>query len=123
MVNKRNLVRTCFLFFLAAGHAYAGEVEIISADFRHTGEVRWSADVTLKHEDAGWDHYADSWRVLDAEGNVLAERILLHPHINEQPFTRSLGGIKIPEDVHTVYIEAHDKVHGWSVEKLAVDLN
>jgi hypothetical protein len=79
--------------------------------------------VTLKHEDAGWDHYADSWRVLDAEDNVLAERILLHPHIDEQPFTRSLSGIKIPENIHTVYIEAHDKLHGWSADKLAVDLN
>jgi len=122
-MDKRNLLCICSLFFSAAGYTYAGEVKIISADFQRTGKTSWSADVTLKHDDTGWDHYADSWRVLDAEGNVLAERILLHPHVNEQPFTRSLSGIKIPENIHTVYIEAHDKLHGWSADKLAVDLN
>jgi hypothetical protein len=122
-MNRRYVVCICLLFFLAASHAYAGEVKIISADFQRTGKAGWSADVTLKHDDEGWDHYADSWRVLDAEGNVLAERILYHPHVDEQPFTRSLSGIKIPENIHTVYIEAHDKLHGWSAEKLAVDLN
>ncbi|MDT8281786.1 MAG: hypothetical protein RQ982_03120 [Gammaproteobacteria bacterium] len=122
-MNKRNLLYICFLFFSATAYGYAGEVEIISADFQRTGKTTWSIDVTLRHDDTGWDHYADSWRVLDAEGSVLAERILLHPHINEQPFTRSLSGVKIPETTRAVYVEAHDRLHGWSTDRLAFSLD
>ncbi|MDX1811436.1 MAG: hypothetical protein R3240_05785, partial [Gammaproteobacteria bacterium] len=56
-------------------------------------------------------------------GNKLGERILFHPHETEQPFTRSLQHLKIPARTHIVYIEAHDKVHGWSKDKVKVILN
>ena len=46
--------------------------------------------------DSGWDHYANRWEVLEPEGQVIATRTLLHPHVDEQPFTRSLSGIHIP---------------------------
>ena len=82
----------------------------------------WRFDVTLSHGDTGWDHYADAWRVVDGEGNVLGNRELLHPHVDEQPFTRSLSGITVPEHVRKVFIEAHDKVHGWTKRRLLVDL-
>jgi hypothetical protein len=49
--------------------------------------------------DAGWEHYADRWQVLDAGGTVLGERVLLHPHDTEQPFTRSQSGIEIPAGI------------------------
>ena len=44
------------------------------------------------HPDTGWDDYADGWRVLDMDGNELGMRVLHHPHVDEQPFTRSLSG-------------------------------
>ena len=69
--------------------------------------------VTLSHADTGWDHYADGWEVLDADGNVLGYRELLHPHVNEQPFTRSLSGVTIPEGATSVFIRARDNVTGW----------
>jgi hypothetical protein len=47
----------------------------------------WKFDTTVRHNDEGWDHYADAWQVVDSEGNILAERILAHPHDTEQPFT------------------------------------
>jgi hypothetical protein len=72
--------------------------------------------------DTGWDHYADGWRVVTADGKVLGHRTLYHPHVNEQPFTRNLSGIKIPAEVNTVFVEAHDKVHGWNKERLEVNL-
>ena len=103
--------------------AYADDVKIIAADFRSSGDHSWSVSVTLNHADAGWDHYADNWRVVDGEGHVLGDRVLYHPHVDEQPFTRSLSNVTIPENVSTVYIEAHDKVHGWSANKLKVDLH
>lgn len=82
----------------------------------------WTISVTLRHADTGWDHYADAWRVVDGDGTVLGRRVLAHPHVDEQPFTRGQSGIRIPADTPHVYIEAHDTVHGWSAERLAVDL-
>ena len=83
---------------------------------------RWRADVTLRHADSGWDHYADAWRLVDGAGNVLADRKLWHPHVDEQPFTRSKSDIKIPDSIRFVYVEAHDKVHGWSPDRVKMDL-
>lgn len=102
--------------------ARAGDVEIVHARFRQMGG-EWSVDVTLRHGDTGWDHYADAWRVVAGDGTVLGTRTLYHPHENEQPFTRSLGGVAIPADATTVYVEAHDKVHGWSPQRVPVDLS
>lgn len=73
----------------------------------------WRFDVTLSHGDTGWDHYADAWRVLDPQGNELGLRNLAHPHVNEQPFTRSLSGVKIPAGVTEVDIQARDNLTGW----------
>ena len=99
----------------------ANEVEVVKTRFEKHGST-WTVDTTLRHQDTGWDHYADSWRVVDQNGKVLGERVLLHPHENEQPFTRSESGIKIPETTTVVYVEAHDKVHGWSHQRVRVDL-
>ena len=74
----------------------------------------WSFDVTLSHPDTGWEDYADGWRVLDVDGNDLGTRVLYHPHVNEQPFTRSLSGVVIPDGQTEVMIEARDSVGGWS---------
>ena len=102
--------------------AFAGDVEIVHARFRHSGGGNWSVDVTLRHADSGWDHYADAWRVVAGDGTVLGTRTLYHPHETEQPFTRSLGGVAILAGMTTVYVEAHDKVHGWSPQRVLVDL-
>lgn len=101
---------------------FAGQVEIKHVQFAHQSDG-WRADVTLLHNDTGWNHYADAWRVVDVDGKVLATRKLLHPHEHEQPFTRSLSGIQIPAGIHVVFVEAHDKVHGWSKDRVRVDLS
>ena len=58
----------------------------------------------------------------NVHGRILGERQLAHPHLNEQPFTRGLANIKIPENNTVLYIEAHDKLHGWSAQSLKIDL-
>ena len=78
--------------------------------------------MTLLHADTGWDDYADAWEVLDAEGNTLGVRVLAHPHVEEQPFTRSLGGVAIGADTTEVMIEARDNVGGWSGERIPFKL-
>ncbi|MBN9670569.1 hypothetical protein JF539_09495 [Labrenzia aggregata] len=100
----------------------AGEVKIVDATARQQGGS-WTFSVTLLHEDEGWDHYADLWQVLGPDGAVLGERVLLHPHENEQPFTRSLSGVVIPDGVGSVRIRARDKKHGFSDKTFEVSLD
>ena len=97
---------------LAPLPALAGEADVVDARARLSGGT-WTFDVTVRHADTGWEHYADAWRVVGPDGTVYGARTLVHPHVEEQPFTRSLSGVVIPEAVTTVLIEAHDSVHGW----------
>ncbi len=106
---------------LAAAPAFAGEPAVIDARAARAGDG-WRFDVTLAHDDEGWDHYADAWEVRTAAGETLGTRRLLHPHVDEQPFTRSLSGVRIPEGTAAVAIFAHDSVHGWSPEPFLLDL-
>ncbi|MEM8790303.1 MAG: hypothetical protein AAGE80_01700 [Pseudomonadota bacterium] len=106
---------------LAVGPVLAGDVEITDAKARKSGDT-WRFDVTLLHGDTGWDHYADAWRVVGPDGTVYGTRILAHPHVNEQPFTRSLSGVEIPSGVTSVTIEAKDSVHGWAEETYTLTL-
>ncbi|ETX08555.1 MAG: hypothetical protein ETSY2_04690 [Candidatus Entotheonella gemina] len=113
------IVLICFAGM--AGQAIAGQVEIVHTQFISRSDT-WQVYTTLRHGDMGWEHYADAWRVVTEAGDVLGTRTLFHPHVDEQPFTRSQGGIVIPKDTHIVYVEAHDKEHGWSPQRVQVDL-
>jgi len=97
---------------LLAPAAFAGPAAIVGAEARRSGDA-WRFDVTLRHADEGWDHYADAWEVRLPSGEVLGTRTLFHPHVDEQPFTRSLAGVEIPEDAAQVHIHPRDSVHGW----------
>lgn len=94
--------------------AGAGESEVLDVAVRAQAPGIYAFDVTLRHADEGWAHYADRWDVLAPDGAVLGSRTLFHPHVNEQPFTRSLTGVKIPAGIEAVTIRAHDTVHGDS---------
>lgn len=69
--------------------------------------------VTLSHPDTGWDHYADGWEVRDVDGNSLGLRTLFHPHVTEQPFTRALSEVVIPDGASVIYVRARCNVDGW----------
>ena len=101
--------------------AAAGEADVTAVEARETPSG-WTFRVTVRHGDTGWDHYADAWRVVAPDGTVLGTRELLHPHVEDQPFTRSLSGVVVPEGASTVRIEAHDSVHGWGGKALGLDL-
>ncbi len=100
----------------------AGEAEVIEVKAQNTGANIWTFQVTVLHADSGWDHYADKWQVLAPDGSVLGERILLHPHENEQPFTRSLSGVKIAPEITKVRVRAHDSVHGFGGAEIVAPL-
>lgn len=90
---------------------------------------RWTFHVTVSHPDTGWDDYADGWDVLLPDGTVLKRnsadpftRLLLHPHVDEQPFTRSQSGLAIPPAVEHVTVRAHDLVDGFGGAQITVVL-
>jgi hypothetical protein len=93
--------------------ATAGEATVLAVEATPEAAGSWRFSVTVRHPDTGWDHYADKWQVLGPDGTVLGERVLLHPHVDEQPFTRSLSGVAIPSGVEQVAVRAHDSVDGW----------
>jgi len=109
------------LFCLTTLPALAEEPLIEGAEARPSSNGRTFA-VTLRHPDTGWDHYADGWEVLDQAGNRLGFRKLLHPHVDEQPFTRLLRGMQIPEGTKTVFIRAHCSVDGWGKRQYEINL-
>lgn len=100
---------------LLAPPAFADSPKIEDVDVTRQGET-WRVSVTLSHPDTGWDHYADGWRVELSDGTVLAMRELLHPHVQEQPFTRSLSGVEIPTTATEVRIRARCNVDGWNAQ-------
>ncbi len=106
---------------MAAGPVLAGEAEVVEATATKSGGG-WRFDVTIAHGDTGWDHYADGWAVLLEDGTELGYRVLAHPHVSEQPFTRSLSGVIVPEGVNEVFIRADDSVHGEATALFAVPL-
>jgi len=121
-MNKRSAVMktlTAVLLLLSTA-SIANEVRIV--DVRVECSSSCSFAVTLEHADTGWDHYANQWDVMTLDDKLLGSRVLYHPHENEQPFTRSLSGVKIPQGVSQVKIRARDKLHGYSSQEFVVDI-
>lgn len=110
------------IYFCCSVSAFAGTADVVGVKANLIAPLTYRFDVTLKHSDAGWDHYADKWQVVLPDGRVIGTRILAHPHVHEQPFTRSLSNVKIAADVKKVIIRAHDKVHGFGGAQIEVML-
>jgi len=102
--------------------AQAGEADVVGVEVTRSADGTHRFSVTVRHADEGWDHYADAWDVLAPDGSVLGTRELLHPHENEQPFTRSLDGVAIPDGIGEVTVRARDSVHGYGGEAMTVPL-
>lgn len=120
--TARSLVLAVALGGITSG-AIAGDVTIVDAKATQQSPGVWRFSVTLEHADTGWEHYADRWDVMTPDGTLLGTRTLYHPHVNEQPFTRSLGGVKIPASVTSVMIRARDSKHGFAEKRFTVDLS
>lgn len=100
----------------------AGEADVIGVTATPEAGGTWRFDVTVEHADEGWEHYADRWEVLSLDGAVLGVRKLLHPHQTEQPFTRSLTRVEVPEGMDEVEVRARDNVHEWGGATMRVRL-
>ncbi|MEZ5779002.1 MAG: hypothetical protein R3E44_11640 [Paracoccaceae bacterium] len=108
---RRSLSVTAALWLLLSP-ALADPPIVVAADARPEGGT-WTFDVTLLHPDTGWDHYASGWEILAPDGTRLGYRELTHPHVDEQPFTRSLSGVVIPAETHLVLIRPRCTLDGW----------
>ena len=109
------------LAVLTASPLRASPVEVVAATAT-PGPKGWTITVTLRHADSGWDHYASGWEVLAPDGTRLGYRELSHPHVEEQPFTRSLSGIVIGGGVDYVLIRPRCTLDGWAASPTRLDL-
>ena len=109
------------LFFSSSLYAGQALIEKVAAECNHNRVCKF--DVTISHADEGWEHFANGWQIFTPAGKLLGHRVLAHPHVNEQPFTRSIRGIKIPDSVDTVVFKAQDSVHGESERKYVIKLS
>lgn len=107
------LMRYLIPLLLAATPALADPAQVVAVAATASTNG-WRFDVTLAHGDTGWDDYADGWRVELADGTIVGERPLAHPHVAEQPFTRSTSGVAIPDGTTEVFIRARTNVDGWA---------
>lgn len=101
-------MRILIILFITifSGTSVASDAEVVKAKAELTSAQKYNISVTVKHADEGWDHYANAWRVYSADGELIAERVLHHPHVKEQPFTRNILGVSIPSEVTEVRIVA-----------------
>lgn len=96
--------------------------DVVDAEIEPDEDGTYTVSATVASADTGPEKYADAWEVRTADGTVLGERELLHPHVDEQPFTRSLSGVEIPADVDRVTLAARDSVEGFCGETFEVDV-
>ena len=106
----------------ASNTTRAGEADVVEARADCNAERVCRFAVTLRHADEGWEHYADRWELRAPDGTVLGTRVLHHPHVDEQPFTRSLGGVELPNGVSRVRVRARDSRHGYGGAEVEVEV-
>ncbi len=107
----------------------AANADVLFVQAIQIEDKSWTFNVTVSHPDTGWEDYADGWDVVLPDGTVPKNnptdaftRLLLHPHIDEQPFTRSQSGLQIPAGTTNVNVRAHDLIAGFGGQEISVDL-
>ena len=94
------------IFVLFSIEIGAQPPEIVKAEAIVQTSQLFDIAVTIKHPDTGWDHYANEWVVVVDDDNEVAKRTLYHPHVKEQPFTRYVRDVKIPQDTTSIKVYA-----------------
>ncbi len=96
--------------------------DVIGATAEQRDDGSWDFAATLSSPYDSAARYADAWRVVGPNGEVYGTRELAHDHAAEQPFTRGLSGVVIPDDVTEVTIEGRDQISGWGGATVTVEL-
>lgn len=120
---RRPATRALALFLaIAPGLGLADGADVVDARIDCTADRVCDFHVTVEHVDEGVHHYAIVWQALDDQQRLVAQRFLTHPHVNEQPFTRSTTGVQIPPEVEWVTLRALDSRHGFLGRQMRVRL-
>ena len=92
---------------------------IMGVNYERTDDDTYTMGATVRHADAGWDDYAN---VINFAGENVQNglRELLHPHDNEQPFTRSKSGVTASGEVR---VSANDNVDGEDGTTVTLELD
>ena len=107
-----------------------GNADVTFVKATHTGDQKWTFEVTANHPDAGWSDFMDGWDVVLPNGKTILlspkdkfTRVLAHPHVNQQPVTRTQENIPIPAGTKTVTVRAHDMADGYGGRVVEVKLD
>lgn len=93
--------------------------DVVDAELARSGEA-WTLSATISSPYDSPERYADAFRALAPDGSELGVRVLTHDHANEQPFTRSLTGLVIPDGVEEITVEGRDLANGWGGRTVTV---
>jgi hypothetical protein len=115
-------VGLALMMMLAAGAAAAAPADVLNVRASCDAESVCSFSVAVKHPDTGWNHYADRWEVIGPGGRLIATRVLRHPHVHQQPFTRALPGVEVPPALDAVTIRARCSVDGFGGREVTLKL-
>lgn len=96
--------------------------DVVEAELEPSGGNTYSLSVTISSPYDSPERYADGWRVLTPDGEVLGKHELMHAHENEQPFTRTQTGLEIPQNVQEITVEARDLKNGYGGETVTVSV-
>lgn len=113
---------------LGAGNALCADVstqrfpDVVAVAVQARGADSFDFDVTVSSPYDSAQRYADAFRAMGKDGKVFGERVLVHDHADEQPFTRDLYGVRIPRSVRVVVVQARDQKHGYGGKTVDVVL-
>lgn len=96
--------------------------ELLEAEATETAPGVYDIAVTISSPYDSPERYANGWRVLSVDGDVIAEHELLHDHASEQPFTRVQTGVEAGAAADTVEIEGRDLANGYGGRRLELSL-
>lgn len=99
-----------------------GHADVTNAEIVRNADGTYKFSVTIHSQDTSWESYADGYEILAPDGAVLGKRVLAHPHQTEQPFTRDIDNVWVPDDLESVTIRAHHMEFGYSGATLDVTL-
>jgi hypothetical protein len=96
--------------------------DVVAVKVKAAGPGVFDFDVTVSSPYDTPSRYADGFRVSTTAGKVLGERPLVHDHQNEQPFTRDLYSVRVPEGIAKVIVQARDQKYGYGGKLVEVML-
>ena len=78
----------------------------------------YTFEVTVRSPDTGCERYSDWWEVESPDGELVYRRTILHSHVDEQPYTRTGGPVRIPAG-DRVIVRAHMNTTGYGGAAMA----